>query len=406
MLIGITRGYLPPFAVSRKEGSYFGTVPKLNLNGHELELIKELAQYAGQIVKSEDLKVMVYSPNNINYSLPTTRSSLLYPYLFDECLREIDSSVPNGTEAWQKESLVKAQVQAAQADKYEVQMIEAPAKIPDREFDFSKLDDVETFYTLLNDPLLGPPTGNFIVLAITVLSMGNSTAARMFWQQMLTTPKVKVVSIEGKKFMYFHGGQNFQTLMTATTEKALAIAREELIRILTKTDPDLWNLGLDRIEAKVDERLARANATYIEAGKGYRVGIASSKVAKVEQFFAPTVDNLAKGNVLGVWIVVGIESFKYAATPEADRYLSDFIISLGTSLTKFAIATAGGILLAGAFLSGGWVIVAGLGLGFVLGWILDVVDNELGVTNAMKEAFKNVLPQDPDSIYTGAMIAP
>jgi hypothetical protein len=210
----------------------------------------------------------------------------------------------------------------------------------------------------------------------------------MFWQQMLNNTRVNIVSNNGKKYIYFHGGKAFKTMINASQTKAY---RQTLTIVHQITNKSNFN---------IEASLKKAKASYINMGTKYLLGKGTQKIAMLEQYIAPTVKGATKGNLIGLIIVVGIESFKFFSQPESERHLTDYLATVGVAIVKFAISTGVGLLFAatGFALAATGVLVApavaivvsALAVSFFVGVLLDWVDKDLlGITDSVKDTLKS-----------------
>lgn len=413
------------------EDSHIGAF-RTEINGEELILVEDMSAFTPlQPKKPEDVRLIVGQCRVPSASV--SQVAPLYPFAFRSIQDEMANMSGGNSEPWIKETFAQSQAQAGGADRTDILALEVEPSMPEGDYDLSLLDDIETIAKALTDafyldkPLAGSIVANTTGLVASMALLTNTEAKRLFWKQMLTKTKIRIVKKGGKQFMIFHGGTNLKEMVAASKAKALQQARVVALKILAegigKGDKNTV-LKLEALAKAVDEKLLKIKQykhifanTGSAVGKGitknnaYVTGKNTTKIALLEQFIGPESRSIAgqiKGNVVGIVLVVTLEGLKYFSQPESERVFTDFLAATGVSLVKFGIATAAGVLVASLAVAGTFgvavasapvvaIVGAALAVSFIVGMALDLIDTELGITEGVKKGLNRATSEtDPN----------
>ena len=119
---------------------------------------------------------------------------------------------------------------------------------------------------------------------------------------------------------------------------------------------------------------------------GTRYGVGHSKIVNMPIGMRGWLKSGVRGGALTFVLVASAEVAQHLASPDSDGI--DFTVKLFSDLTKVGIGTAsatGAAVLVGTLVAGSVVlpIVASIGASLLVGWVLDEIDESLGITDSV-----------------------
>lgn len=380
-------------------GSQQGSV-KLNLNGHELELVKELAQYAGQMAKPEDVRVTV----NV-------------------------AGQNQKKETWEVELLEQTSVLVDQTETQRVvgvQLFGVSNVLPDGIYDFMNTatdifealthgwvglcpemmvsdEDKLTQFFLGQASMCGTNTPGIVVIALQALLSKDRQEIVSFWKMMAESRYgVQVATVNGQKVMRFVPTDEFFQALKRPVLDVLENAFRAYAQYTPSHSRSQW---ANQWSLKVMDWRIRPSL-YINPQYAWNTFKKSSVVFAETNTYAfadmkSGIKGAAKGFGLSMLIIASFDILEHFSSEE-ELPITDLLGDIGYDTAAFAVATAvgAGIGAAAAVAGVPVILVAAIGIGFsiAVGVSIDILDNAIHPDgDTWKNQFKDYLHEPINS---------
>lgn len=367
---------------------------KLNLNGREIELIEELAQYPESLGKPEDIRVAV----NI-------------------------AGQNQKKETWEVELLEQTSTLVGQTETQRivgVQLFSVTNTLPDGVYDFTNTatdilealmngwigfcpemmvsdEDKLSKFFLGQISMCGTNTPGILVIALQALFSEDRQKILSFWKTMAESKYgVQVVTVNGQKVIRFVPTDQFFQALKRPVLDALEDAFRAYAQYTPSHSRSQW---ANQMSLKMMEWRIRPNL-YINPRYAWQAFNKSSVAFAQTNTYSFTdmksgIKGAAKGFGLSMLIIATFDTLEHFSS-EKELPITDLLGDIGYDAATSAVATAVGAGLGAVLVVAGApvILVATIGIGFsiVAGVTIDILDNAIHPDgDTWKNQFKDYL---------------